>query len=350
MKKKFSSFFRIDESVFLSVALIAGLSLFILAFRYKNNEPCLPIRLIVLNSDFREGSPISFRAETKNGKKYEWDFGDNTKPESFSSSAIHTYKKPGLYTVVLTVNGKCDEIQNITIKEAPVVDNIALRPDFFAPDSAFVGEPVTFKDNTPEATAWEWRFGENGSVDATKKEATYIYLTPGYKKISLKINGRNDRVGETTIYVKEKIKRSEAVKDPPSRPTKNERPVHIVIKPDNPSLEDQLKEIPPLPKEKAPDITTTQMSDLLDAVVVGEKQAGDFSPYLCEHLDMPVIYNGTNMTFSQMCAELRKFKRLNNINRPTVNITRYASTGCITNMTVTVTTRTLLNRTFSKRN
>lgn len=351
MTNKIASLFRIDESVFLSMALIAALSLLTLAFRYRSYEPCKPVKFVISSSDFHENSPISFKAEARKDAKYVWDFGDSTELKHSSWFVTHRYNKPGTYTVILSVNGTCDpQIQTIQIKEAPLFVNNDLQPKFTVPDVVLVNEKLTFTDNTPGATSWEWRFGETEMVDATTKNPSYRYLTPGSKVISLRINGRNDIMGFRTIHVKEFQKIEEAYR----RNRNNlDNDLNIPDRPDTGPLFrpiDTITAKPPTPSPKAPDISTTEMSTLFDQVILGNKKASDFSQYLCGNLNMQVTYNGSNMTFSQMCDELRKAKKIKSVHRPRVAFTRYEPTGCITDIKVSVAQRTALEKLLGTRN
>jgi hypothetical protein len=351
MKYKIASIFRIDESVFLSMALIAVLSLFTLAFRYHRYEPCKPVKFVIASSDFHENSPISFKAEVIKDAKYVWDFGDSTEVKHSSSFVTHRYNKPGTYTVILSINGNCvPQIQTIHIKEAPLFVNNDLQPKFTVPDEGFVNEKVTFTDNTPGAASWEWRFGETQMVDARTKSPSYRYLTPGTKLILLKINGRSDMVGFRTIHIKELKKNEEVTRKKRNSPNNDLNIPEVPVSGPIFLPTDTVIAKPEKPTPKPPDISTAQMSSLFDAVVTGDKKASDFSIYLCGNLNMQVTYNGSNMTFSQMCDELRKEKKKKNIHKPRVEFTKYESTGCIIDMKVSVAQRTAVEKLLGTRN
>lgn len=337
MEKKPSSVFRIDERVFITMALTCIVALLMLAYRYKNYEPCHAVRISTNTLNFIEQSLISFKAETTGGETYYWDFGDNTKPVYTGTSATHAFKYPGSYTVTVTVNGKCTAWQNVFIKESPIVINTELKPVFTGPDTAIIFKPVKFKDMTQGAYSWEWRFGESNSVDATTRESSWIFTTPGPKIITLRINGRPDMVGIGTIYVLDpelnntagdrpfrqrnsnrppEILRPEIHDVPVSPPLKNEEAEKVEIKPDRP---------------KGPNTTRDQLEQYLYEVSEGKKHANDFSESLCGNVNMPVIYRGKQMTFKEMCMLIEEVRK-RRIKRWIIHMT--LDNGCITALKV----------------
>jgi PKD repeat protein len=79
--------------------------------------------------------------------------------------------------------------------------------DFSAtPTSVDRGQEVTFTDASTGATGWEWDFDNNGVVDSTAQNPTYIYTTVGMKTVKLTVTGPTGTATETKadyITVKE---------------------------------------------------------------------------------------------------------------------------------------------------
>ena len=87
------------------------------------------------------------------------------------------------------------------------------------------------------------------------------------------------------------------------------------------------------PKTKrGEDISNAQLSSLLDEVSDGKKSALDFSKYMCDNLDIPVIYDGSKYSFSAFCLMLRKMKKVKQI----IATPYKNSNNCITSMVVEV--------------
>ena len=345
MSKKTSSIQRIDESVYLTMGIIGFLSILVLAFRFKSYEPCQAIKIEVNASGFLAGYPIRFNAECKNGKQFEWNFGDGTLQETTVPTAIHIYKKSGSYIIAVTVNKRCAEAQKIYIKEAPSINPASLLPVFISPDTALVNTPISCYDKTPRALSWEWRFGENSVVDATSKDPTYMYKTPGIKTIYLKINGRSDQIAARIIYVKDKQQKEIIKPQFPTLPAGPKMP-QVKKEPDAPALNQLPEEKAETPKPKAPEITNEQMSAGFTDIITGKKKAADFSGQLCGNLDLIVVYNGNPLSFTQMCDEIARFKKVKKIQQPMVLLTVDGVTGCIKTMNVTIKKKSLLDQIF----
>ena len=338
MNKRTSSNTRLDEQVYLTMGGLCVLSVLILAFRYASSSPCAPVSIKSNNSSFIKGTPVRFVAETQGGKSFEWDFGDGATTKEYANATQHTYTIPGHYTVAVMVNGECSDLQNIIIKDAPVVVNTSFQPTILVNDTGYVNQPVIVEDASLNSTAWEWRFEEGGAVDAIDRKASHTYTTAGTKKIFLQVNGRPDLQTARWIYI---IDRN-AQKAVAARPRQESRPQpQVIILPAKPSTDplsnQQAQEQPKKPEEKpkAPEVSEDQMANLLRAVNEGGKTPEDFSSYLCGNLSTPVFYNGTKMTFAKLCEELKSSIKKGKIKKISVGMTRDQS-NCIISMVVTV--------------
>ena len=336
--------YRIDERVFLTMAVLGVISMLVLAFKIRYAEPCQAIQLTVSAAGFYENTPVSIKAATKAGKTFEWDFGDGNQPEFGGSSAVHTYKHAGQYTINVTVNGTCPEMKVVYIRERPVIVNTALQPKFTVPLTAAINEQVTFRDSTPNATSWEWNFGDDNTIDAIDRDATHIYSTPGMKTVTLKINGRADMAGYRNINIiplqagkpqagiaRPGIKRPQVIGMP-----------HMQEKPDAPPLSDGGQARADEVVVNAPEITSEKVNLYLWDVIDEKQKATGFSQQLCGNTNLMVTLtivpqlskkSVKQMPFSEMCHQLEELKR-----RRVKNIYSQikAENGCITEMKVTV--------------
>lgn len=69
--------------------------------------------------------------------------------------------------------------------------------DFTADKTAvYLGDPIEFQDVSTGATSWQWDLDNDGIIDATTKDITWQYTTPGYKTVKLIING-TDSITQT---------------------------------------------------------------------------------------------------------------------------------------------------------
>lgn len=344
MNKK-PSFFRIDEQVFFAMTGMCVIALIVLAFQYANQETCSPIK-ISFSDSLVAGSIIRFKAETQGGKTFAWNFGDGAEKEEHNNTTTHIYKTAGSYTLSILINDHCEETQTFLVKEAPVVANTGLLPVIEASsDTAYTGEPITVTDVSTNSTSWEWFFGETNTVDKSTQEATYIYNTPGYKTIYLRINGRSDLTRTKDIYVIDKeLARNNIVKLKPVIP--KPAPVRPTIK-DNPQVDKTLTEqieekkpatIPEPAKPKAPDVSTDELVTMIKSIAAGDKSADIFNPYLCNNKEIKVAYNNNVMTFQKFCEALQELKK-KKIKKISVWRNVNAQTNCIESMVVSIETK-----------
>ena len=75
----------------------------------------------------RAGQSILFSNLTSEGEKWDWTFGDGTSAASKNPSKV--YKRPGTYTVVLTVDGKANLRYSKTLTVIDTVPSIRLAED-----------------------------------------------------------------------------------------------------------------------------------------------------------------------------------------------------------------------------
>jgi hypothetical protein len=337
MNKRSSSSFRIDEQAWLTMGAVCLVALVVLAFRLGTSHPCYPIRIVSSAATFAVGSPVSYRAETRAGKVFDWNFGDGTTSKEDDPITLHTYSHAGTYTVVITVDGQCSEMQIVSIGEAPITVNNNLPPVIIGPDTAYVGKPVNFEDGTEGSTSWAWHFEGAAMVDAYTRKASHTFLTGGPKKIILEVNHRPELTRGRLIFVVDK--QATASHTPRTKTDDNNGRPKIISVPDkptepplNPTQEQPKKEEE---KPKAPPVTDDKLQSMFLQVVDGTMVQDDFATYICNNLNMPVMYNGAKTTFSAMCADLKNQKR-KKIKKITVTTTRVDATNCIVSMDVTV--------------
>lgn len=328
----------LDDRVILAMLIVSLAALMITSFRYMNNEHCFPFTIRAKADFFRTDEPIRFETDAPYARYFQWDFGDEESNETKINSVIHSYNQPGEYIVALTVNGKCVEYKSILISKAPKLENPLLMPTFVCPQSAQTGSPVIFQDTTAGARSWEWRFGETASVDATSSTARYIYRTPGLKTISLVINNDPHQMGVCKVYVTDKAAadRSKETAHP-----RNRQPSPVIVlheKPGVPPLSEQ-ENTPPAkepPKPAGVSISKEELESKLRLVVNNFLKAESFAPYLCNNLNMPVVLNGTQITFTQLCTKLSSLQNEKKIKELKAQPIKSDETNCIISLNVTL--------------
>lgn len=110
-----------------------------------------------------------------------WDFGNGKGSTKLSDTTRYT--SPGNYSVKLRntyTNCVDSSIRTIVVRPDPVVD-------FSAPNVSSCRAPFTvnFQDISPDATSWQWDFGDGNS--STQRNPTHQYNTEGQFTVTLTI-------------------------------------------------------------------------------------------------------------------------------------------------------------------
>lgn len=316
---------HLDRSVivFLVAAFIVSASF--LTYRMTKYSPCRSLKINLKTKEFTEGKLIKFADNTKGATTWEWDFGDGSKNNT-NKEALHVYKNAGEYMVSLLVNGICYDSQKLYVKKKPFIIDSSKIANFNLPSSIVVGKGLYVKDSTPNATAWEWRFGETAGVNSRKRSAKYTYESPGLKTVSLVVNGDVKHATHKKIQVlplkKEVVKINQIVS------VKRTVGKKIKTAPTTTALGQEEEKILKGPKT-VPYISEKEFKNKLVLVSKKQLEVNDFKEYLCGDLNKSIVVNGQKTTFLEFCEKnkIKKFKIKE------VKLYR-DSNNCITNMTI----------------
>ncbi|MGB1283116.1 MAG: PKD domain-containing protein [Polaribacter sp.] len=308
--KKMSN--HIDKSVtrFFIIAFLISAS--VLGYKATRYSPCKEVEFSIKTKEFVEGKLIKFVDNTSNATSWAWNFGDGSK-DITNKEALHIYKSPGEYNVSLLVNGICQEVRKVVIKEKEFMIDSTKLAVFHLPASIRVGKKLVVVDKTPNASTWEWRFGETAGANSTKKLAKYVYETPGLKTVSLVVNGDIKHATSKKIQVLRKRSTIRTL----GRPI-NDAPTF------DPLEEDMF------PEEEVPYITEKQFKYNLNLVARKKSNVSTFKKYLCGDLKKSIIVNGKRTTFSELC-ELIAIKKLK---IKEVKLYREDDSNCITDIAI----------------
>jgi gliding motility-associated-like protein len=111
-----------------------------------------------------------------------WSFGDSN--TSTQQSPSHTYAASGTYTVTLIINTAAGCSDTMT---APVTVDVPPVAAFSGAGTYTTGQPVTFTDQSTNATAWYWDFGDNAGT-SFQQDTTYSYTTAGTYLVMLTVS------------------------------------------------------------------------------------------------------------------------------------------------------------------
>ena len=130
------------------------------------------------------GQAISFTDQsTDTPTNWDWSFGDGA--TSRAQSPAHAYAEPGTYEVELRVSnegGSSTASQRVVVADRPTADF-----DFVAD-----GRTVTFTNQSEDADAWLWDFGDGNT--SAQRSPVHTFATAG--RFSVSLVARN-QVGES---------------------------------------------------------------------------------------------------------------------------------------------------------
>ena len=151
-------------------------------------------------ADVKRGKvPLGVKfADTSTGgvpTSWYWDFGDGTTSED-AQTAVHTFTKPGTYTVTLTVTNdggsdtvsKANYITASAASEMPIASFYSLQAEkeVTRGESLDVPATVSFIDSsTGSPASWFWDFGDGET--STVKNPTHKYVEAGSYTVTLTV-------------------------------------------------------------------------------------------------------------------------------------------------------------------
>ena len=144
-------------------------------FTYTVDEQCGSTTIEFTDTSF--GNPI----------EWEWDFGDGT--VSNLQNPIHTFTGTGPYTLKVTAS---NGIFTDTLVVPNMVEPLAVpTANFFANETEICDAAVLrFFDNSINASAWEWDFGDAASVESntsTLQNPYHQFNDPGTYTVTLTV-------------------------------------------------------------------------------------------------------------------------------------------------------------------
>jgi len=129
------------------------------------------------------GENITFTNNSLNATTYEWDFDDGT--TSTAENPTHAFSESGIFTVELTAKGAGGT--HSTTKDISIEDPEPVADFTPSKTSAYVGETITFTNQSLNASTYAWDFGDGGS--STIQNPTHVYNTAGTFTVVLTATG-----------------------------------------------------------------------------------------------------------------------------------------------------------------
>lgn len=277
---KLKGYFDIKVIIlFLSVFLLSS---FVIILNMNNEVECDVNEFNVQATSFEVGELIIFSDVSKKSHSWRWYFGDESQI-SFRSKVGHSFEKEGEYLVKLIINNECTVEKLVTISPKKNAIDDSKMPVFRVASHVLEGEVIEFEDETEGAQSWEWRFGESGKVDSFEKQCSYVFTSPGAKRVSLIVNNDYKHVSVKEVFVI------------PKKEVKIKVEKHKSSIPYNPfqNVPDAPPEIENAPEKvvKGPEIGGTdagKLESLLESVAKGKTSYENFLKHFCKY-NLPIV-------------------------------------------------------------
>jgi len=163
--------------IFIAILVLAAIIFFFKSsvFDKRNVDARILKDEMYLNED------LVFTDNTRNAKKWLWEFGNGAKSNTQNGS--YRYLKSGSYIVRLTVDGELREQFPVNVRDtvSAAVDTLV---SINGPTSGVVNEEVRLEAEG-KAGLYEWAFGETGRVDVKGRTALYTFHAPGQYMVKL---------------------------------------------------------------------------------------------------------------------------------------------------------------------
>ena len=162
---------------------------------FSTNVTSGTVPLTVLFAATSKGGAIS---EVEEPTSWYWDFGDGINSED--SATVHTFTKPGNYTISLTVGNIIGNNTTtrpgyivVTDPNAPVANFSSNLTEGCAPLA------VQFNDLSQKATSRIWDFNGDGQPDSSDINPVYVYANPGTYTVNLTVSNSNGTDSKSVI-------------------------------------------------------------------------------------------------------------------------------------------------------
>lgn len=292
--------FRIDSMIsnffiFLLIPLVAALG-----FKYYEYEAPPEVSFDVLGDQHMMNEMLKFRNNTAGDHSYEWNFGDSTELVQ-EKSPIHTFTKHGDYMVSLLVDNQYKFHELIHVEQIKAEKPMVIIPRIAGPKKMYVGSSAFFTCSTKGGSSWAWRVNGSNHVYSKKKSVKFTFSKPGYKTISLVVDGNNEFTARKKIYVT--IKKSEKHKiAETNNSVVKEEDVPI---PETPEVYDIFKKIEKeeLKEESLP--TDGEFTAMLRKISEGTGDKEKFIKYFRDNNKyLMVKCNGNLITFEELIKDV----------------------------------------------
>ncbi|RXK58060.1 PKD domain-containing protein [Lacibacter luteus] len=153
--------------------------------------------------------PVNFNASAKEVTNYLWDFGDGQLTTSADSTAVHLYRRSGIYQPSLLITNADGCTVAAPSTEKIIIDSLSAKISGI-PLQACNQVKINFNADVYSVGAngnsnflkYKWNFGTGNAADtANTANPVFQYNTPGTYIVSLRVTARSGCVKDVTATV-----------------------------------------------------------------------------------------------------------------------------------------------------
>ena len=178
--------------IFIAILLLAGVIFIFKSSLFEKRS----VDARILKDEMFLNEELVFTDNTRNAKKWLWEFGNGAKATTQNGS--YHYLKSGSYIIRLTVDGELREQFPVTVRDT-VTSAVDTTVTISGPTSGIVNEQVRVEAEG-KANSFEWSFGETNRVDVKGRTALYTFHTAGKYLVKLTTD-RSRRPIYHTIFI-----------------------------------------------------------------------------------------------------------------------------------------------------
>ncbi len=200
-----------DRNIVMAIMAVALIALIFIGIAVFKKKPVCPtdVSIKTAQTSYEIGEQVHFSVaalgKLPENSTYQWHTKDGQK--SKEPAPTFTFKKAGEQDVEVRINEGCRyklvvEVTDTTVNE-DIYDDITIVSGEISVSKkeACVSDVLEFNDNTQDASAWWWDFGDaNTSVLPNPR---HTYKNPGTYTVKRMLNGEGELTSTLTVTVKD---------------------------------------------------------------------------------------------------------------------------------------------------
>lgn len=201
----------LDNGVWLSMLTVLLISIFILGFKAITYVKCEDFEIFATGIQeakniFYVGETITISASVQSQDKPVWNFGDGSPLQNGNNIIKHSFLKEGSYSIICTVNHKCEQSLEINIVATP--SKAKALPEFtgdaiIGVDTVYAGGIGHFTTPVKANYSYQWSVATSPDIPVqTTAAVDFSFYKEGQQILQLTIDGNKSYSKTITVLQK----------------------------------------------------------------------------------------------------------------------------------------------------